>query len=1228
MISHSRRAAFRRRAPASCLALLLLSLPAWSAGGDFYNMNWAASHEDSYDHDVGGGAFDYGSSSPADLEIREELEAAGFACGDTVTYLLSMSVDDGAVGAQTVEFQVDLLADTTGRSGAAHLIIQDVEVNYGVIDGGFGAGEGGTDAGIDDDGGSTATLLDQYLTAPAFSKGAELIGTVSVDDLEAGESVVVRMDAKLACQPYSNPTGNLQADLLWAETVDGSSRDSINVGMQTIPLKQIGTLEGNGEPLPRLLKSVTTASGDCDSGVESLDVSAGDTVKYCYTVRNDGTEDLYDVLLQDDAGTSGDSADDWTVLLSGADLQDLDGDGQADDLAAGGSASGSWLYETSFSCDDSALTNIAEVTGDGGGSPPTGYSDTNTASIHVSGSDVAGALSLEVLASPDADCGDDDNYDAISVPAGLTVYWCYVIENTGSAAISDATVDTLDALGTCDLAAGESCTLMSGGDVASDDLSETATASGTTECGDAVSSDAATGTVTAVSSALAITTKVSLNDICGDSDDAELHTVLEGTEVTWCYYVQNTGEDALEDVTVNDPDADVLDTAALLLPGEGAWLGSERAVITDDEEHWADATGTNSFGTSVLSNVDDAAVDVVHPSISIEKTVSTDGTCPGDELAVALVGDHVTWCYAVTNTGDTTLNDVLVTDDGVSISLGSLAPGQSASGSAGFVATVDLPNDEATVTATDGALGVPVSDTDDASLDLIHPSISISVTVDTDGSCDGDESEIVNVLEGTPIIWCYTVTNTGDVDIDDITVSDDVFGANGGVIGSLGVGESITLSADDIGTVDLILTGIADGTDAVLGSAVTSNEDPAAVNVVYPGLEISKTVSLDEDCDGGDSVDVVAGDPVYYCMDVCNTGDTDVLDVLLNDEILSLTDVPLGDIGAGECTQYGPVEAIHDADIVNTASADGLDEYGFPVFDDDFASTNVLYANLAIDKIAPDKVILSESSTITWTLVVTSLGETGGENVVVTDQVPSSVSGVHASASQGSCAVSGANVSCALGDLAVGATATVTISGTVLIHTGSIVNSAYVDNDVPDTDASDNSDTETTQVYAGPTRTIGFYATHPVWTGMCLSAAGGSINLGFTQVATEAYDNQIDVDKDTRAEPGLELALGVFNGGISHFLDGKRRTQIGQARMQAGQQVLGAICNEQLTGASSGIDWSVARATLAGTDRAAIIALGYSAMTFNESGDGLALPANPGPANPSYPHDDPTDPND
>ena len=363
-----------------------------------------------------------------------------------------------------------------------------------------------------------------------------------------------------------------------------------------------------------------------------------------------------------------------------------------------------------------------------------------------------------------------------------------------------------------------------------------------------------------------------------------------------------------------------------------------------------------------------------------------------------------------------------------------------------------------------------------------------------------------------------------------------------------------------------------------------------------------------------------AGTSVTYCYTVTNTGDDTLDNVVVTDDS-GHTITTIAQLGAGASQTFAAAPVVETANVTVPGNASATDQYGFPVSASSTAVVDVLYANPGIVKTGPATVTASSSGApLAYTLAVSNSGQATAVHPVVTDVLPSGETYVSATTTSGSCSFAAGALTCALADLAPGATATITVHVSVTALSGTITNTATVTSSTPDSDLTNNTSSSTTQITnGGATRTQGFYATHPNFLQACLTSLGGTMNIGWFVIGN--YDAGGPVNNTP-----LAYAEGVLNGNVAKYVNGVHRSSLEHDKMIAAQQLVAAICNADYLGTPPPFSLNGMIAAMAGTNDALIMTYEGQADAFNNSGDNNNIPINPGPANPKYPWDDPSDP--
>ncbi len=291
-----------------------------------------------------------------------------------------------------------------------------------------------------------------------------------------------------------------------------------------------------------------------------------------------------------------------------------------------------------------------------------------------------------------------------------------------------------------------------------------------------------------------------------------------GETITYSFTVTNVGAVTLSNITISDPLVSVVGGPITLAPGESdSTTFTATYVITQADldignvENQAIVTGETPTGDEVSDMSDDNSdleddVTVTDLPVMASIALIKEGTfndLNGDGFAQA--GETITYTFIVTNTGVETVTNIIITDPLVEVTGGPIDLGPGETDSTTFMAVYVITDEDinaggvsnqAIATGQDPN-GDDVSDTSDDDSELEDdptitdlPDDGSSISLEKEGEwidLNGDGF----AQEGEIIMYTFTVINTGDVALTNVTVSDPLPGitVEGGPI-DLAIGES------------------------------------------------------------------------------------------------------------------------------------------------------------------------------------------------------------------------------------------------------------------------------------------------------------------------------------------------------------------------------------------------------------------------------------------------------
>lgn len=325
-------------------------------------------------------------------------------------------------------------------------------------------------------------------------------------------------------------------------------------------------------------------------------------------------------------------------------------------------------------------------------------------------------------------------------------------------------------------------------------------------------------------------------------------------------------------------------------------------------------------------------VGLTSPTVGLSSSGShTDSNGNGG----AEVGETVTFRFTVTNTGPSTLTNIVVTGSGlgtVTCAAPTLAPGAetqcTATPRALTQADIDAGSVTSSATVTAESLAGDVA-TAQSTATVALPTVGAiaiaktGVLVDANGNGHADVGERAE--------YTITVSNPGSTVLTDITVTDDALGPIVCPTGPLQPGAtitcdvtSITITQDHIDAGSITGTATATGIDTGGRTTTAASSHTLELDAVSAALTLKLTATLNDTNGTGMGE---PGETVGYSYRVTNTGGTTLTALALSDTRGTVITCPTTQLAVGAtvvCTAPASAISVQDGaagTVVNTATA-------------------------------------------------------------------------------------------------------------------------------------------------------------------------------------------------------------------------------------------------------------------------------------------------------------------
>ncbi|WP_204742246.1 DUF7507 domain-containing protein [Glaciihabitans arcticus] len=780
--------------------------------------------------------------------------------------------------------------------------------------------------------------------------------------------------------PNATATGTATYVIKQADVDSGSIANTATVTGKT----------PTGQTVPTATSSVTVPTATADRRITVSQTASiltgakvGDVVSYTITITNPGNQTLTGVTLTD--------------TLVGLTTPNITWPGAAGTLLPNGIATATATYTvTQADVDAGSFSNRASVT-----STAPGNATVADTSAVLTTTTIAPVRTLSLAKSGTLPSGS-------SARVGDIVSYTFVLRNTGNVTVTGAGItDPLQDLSAITFAPGAWPTATAGtlpplaqvtgtanytlkqSDIDSGSLANTATGTATPPTGPVIT---ATGLSTLpLASGPALTVTKAGSTVAGANSVNDT--------VTFSFVVRNTGNVTLTSVGISDTLAGLSTisygtwpsgTTGRLLPNtqvlaSATYVIKQADVNAGSVRNTATASGTPPTGPVVTATSTEAVVPTVAASSSMIVTKNATGSGGN-------VGDVITYSIVARNTGNVTLTGVTLNDPLLGIQTASLVwsnqpnvlqPQETVSTTATYViqqADVDAGQVANTATATGVRPGGTVLEAQ--STRVVTPTAPASprlfltkvAALPTGGN--GSAGELVT--------WTIRITNTGNVTLSGIDLTDSLPGISPAAFGVWpGAPNVLAPNQEVLATATYVLGQSDIDSGALSNSATATGNPPTGAPTSFTGsgtlpLSTTSTLTLSKTAAYVGAGTGAVGDTIRYTFVARNTGKVTLTGVTISDPRPNLGAISYGSWPGAVGTLLPNQEITATADYVvrqidvntgsvtNTASVSGKPPTG--------PNTTASSQSVTVDTIARTASILA---TKTFTISGTGTGLVG-----------------------------------------------------------------------------------------------------------------------------------------------------------------------------------------------------------------------------------------------------------